>query len=69
MSFPVEKYKNILELSLDDSRLEEYLSGMETDCKEAVGYTLVSVEGLSLGFGKASGGRLKNKYPKGLRRK
>ncbi len=69
MSFPVEKYNNILELSLDDSRLEEYLSGLETDCGEVRGYTLVSVEGLSLGFGKASGGRLKNKYPKGLRRK
>lgn len=31
------------------------------------GWTLVTVDGLPLGWGKASGGQLKNHYPKGLR--
>ena len=31
------------------------------------GYCAVCVNGITLGFGKASNGRLKNKYPKGLR--
>lgn len=34
---------------------------------ELKGWTLVTYEGYSLGFGKASGGVLKNHYPKGLR--
>lgn len=32
------------------------------------GYALAAYHGLALGFGKASGGQLKNHYPKGLRR-
>lgn len=31
------------------------------------GYTGVAVDGIVTGFGKCSGGRLKNRYPKGLR--
>ena len=34
---------------------------------EGGGYTAVCVNGVVTGFGKASGGRLKNRYPKGLR--
>ena len=33
----------------------------------AKGYTAVCVAGVTTGFGKASSGRLKNRYPKGLR--
>ncbi len=36
--------------------------------EDARGYFLVMFEGFALGFGKASGGQLKNHYPKGLRR-
>ncbi len=43
-----------------------YLRGEELDC-EGGGYTAVCVNGVVTGFGKASGGRLKNRYPKGLR--
>lgn len=32
------------------------------------GYVLATYQGLALGFGKCSGGRMKNHYPKGLRR-
>ncbi|MDO5376943.1 MAG: RsmB/NOP family class I SAM-dependent RNA methyltransferase [Clostridia bacterium] len=33
------------------------------------GYTLLTYEGVSLGFGKQAGGIMKNHYPKGLRRR
>ena len=42
----------------------EQLGDIPADLK---GWTLVTYEGYSLGFGKASGGVLKNHYPKGLR--
>ncbi|WP_197081247.1 RsmF rRNA methyltransferase first C-terminal domain-containing protein, partial [Gordoniibacillus kamchatkensis] len=34
----------------------------------AAGWTVVTVDGYPLGWGKVSGGQLKNHYPKGLRR-
>lgn len=46
--------------------LLSFLRGEEIDCGES-GYTAVCVNGVVTGFGKASGGRLKNRYPKGLR--
>ena len=67
-SFRPDHFRRVLDLSLDDSRLDDYLRGLEIDCDGEPGYTCVSVEGISLGFGKCSGGRLKNKYPKGLRK-
>ena len=33
----------------------------------ANGWTLITVDGLSLGWAKGSGGQLKNHFPKGLR--
>ena len=42
----------------------EQLNDIPTDLK---GWTLVTYDGYSLGFGKASNGVLKNHYPKGLR--
>lgn len=60
--------KNVANLSLTDERLLKFLHGEEVDIdKDIKGYTLVCVEGISLSFGKASNGKLKNKYPKGLR--
>ena len=55
-----------LNLSLQDPRLAAFLRGEEIDC-DAKGYTAVCVAGVTTGFGKASSGRLKNRYPKGLR--
>ena len=57
-----------IDLPCDGAAIRAFLHGEEIDapagCK---GYTAVSVDGVTVGFGKASGGRLKNKYPKGLR--
>ena len=60
------KLKNTLDLTLDDSRIYEFLKGMQIEC-DTQGYTAVTIEGITVGFGKASGGRLNNRYPKGLR--
>lgn len=62
-----ENCKSVLELSFDDPRVQAFLRGEEIEAENCKGYTAVSVEGAVMGFGKASGGILKNKYPKGLR--
>ena len=67
MAVPPKYFKRVLSLSADDIRVREFLQGYEIDCDTGNGYTAVAVSGLTLGFGKCSGGRLKNKYPKGLR--
>lgn len=55
-------------VELRDEEIFKFLSGEEIAAPESLkGYTGVTVNGLTTGFGKASGGRLKNKYPKGLR--
>ncbi|MCH5352378.1 MAG: RsmB/NOP family class I SAM-dependent RNA methyltransferase [Acutalibacter sp.] len=58
--------RRALDFSPDDPALSAFLKGEEIDCGES-GYTAVCVNGVVTGFGKASGGRLKNRYPKGLR--
>lgn len=50
----------------DAEALAAFLRGEEIDCEEK-GYTAVLFQNAVIGFGKASGGRLKNRYPKGLR--
>ena len=47
----------------------EYLRGEEIDANSDLnGWCSVTYEGVALGGGKISGGRVKNHYPKGLRR-
>ena len=60
--------KNTLSLPAGDPAVLRYLRGETLPC-EAAGWTLVQVDGHSLGWGKTSAGILKNHYPKGLRRK
>ncbi len=66
-AFPPEFFKRTLDFSQDAPETARFLSGEEIDCGGENGYTLFAVEGMSCGFGKCSEGRLKNKYPKGLR--
>ena len=54
------------DLHADDAVCAAYLRG-QTLPTDARGWTLVRVDGMSLGWGKASVGVLKNHYPKGLR--
>ena len=46
--------------------LLDYLQGQVIP-GTANGWTLITVDGLSLGWAKGSGGQLKNHFPKGLR--
>ncbi len=57
------------ELALDPAgdEIRRYLAGQTLACNQT-GWVLVKTGGLSIGWGKASGGVLKNHYPKGLRR-
>jgi len=68
MSADKENIKRTLDLKIDDPRVKKFLHGEEISVEENIkGYTAVCVEGITVGFGKVSGGMLKNKYPKGLR--
>lgn len=58
--------KSKIDFEVSDPLLADFLKGLEIPCDKA-GYTAVLVCGMPLSFGKASGGRLKNHYPKGLR--
>ena len=59
--------RRAVSFSLDDPRLTAFLHGEELAIDGEKGWTAVGVEGLTVGFGKSAGGRLKNRYPKGLR--
>lgn len=61
-------FKNKIMLTRTDARLYKYLAGEEIDDTQNIkGWCAVLFEGASLGGGKASGGKIKNHYPKGLR--
>lgn len=63
-----ESLCNVLELTHEGPQIAAFLHGEELDVPESLkGYTGVAVDGIVTGFGKCSGGRLKNRYPKGLR--
>ena len=58
------------ELSGDPLRLEKYLLGEEIETAlSGSGYLAVLYRGVPLGGGKLSSGRIKNYYPKGLRKR
>ncbi len=60
---------NAIDLASDSPEIRQYLAGMTLNCdKDMKGWCLVTVDGLGIGWGKASNGVLKNHYPKGLRR-
>lgn len=68
MSLKPEEVKNAVSFSLDSDEIKAFLHGEELSVDDSLsGYCLVAVEGVSVGFGKAVNGRLKNKYPKGIR--
>ena len=55
-------------LELGDERVSAWLRGEEIEAKTAQkGFAAVLCDGFPLGFGKCSGGKCKNRYPKGLR--
>lgn len=55
------------DLSSDSEEVFSYLKGDVLHLPGEKGWTLVTVDGFPLGWGKQSGSQLKNHYPKGLR--
>ncbi|HIZ20831.1 MAG TPA: RsmB/NOP family class I SAM-dependent RNA methyltransferase [Firmicutes bacterium] len=62
-----EDCASLLDLPLEDPRLTAFLRGEPVQAPGCTGWTAVSAAGIVTGFGKAAGGVLKNRYPKGLR--
>lgn len=58
--------RRVVELSVEEAA--HYIHGETLPCTVDNGWTLVAVEGFSIGWGKAVNGTLKNHYPKGIRR-
>lgn len=60
--------RSAVDFDVNSDEIHRFLHGEEIAVPNDVkGYTAVCVNGMTVGFGKASNGRLKNKYPKGLR--
>ena len=69
-SAKIEECKNYVDLPLSSPLLLKFLHGEEIPVSEFnvnKGWCAVFCEGIALGFGKVSGGQMKNHYPKGLR--
>lgn len=63
-----EELTAVCNLSSKEEMVLHYLRGEEIPCApDLKGYAGVTVDGVTLGFGKCSSGKLKNHYPKGLR--
>ena len=59
---------NKIDFELKDPRLSKFLHGEELDnINNLTGYVCITVNKFPIGFCKASGSRLKNMFPKGLR--
>lgn len=68
MAASMQQCRMAVDFDVNSAEIANYLHGQEIAVTSDVkGYTAVCVNGITTGFGKASGSRLKNKYPKGLR--
>ncbi len=71
MNLKVSEFDNVLDLSSDDERVMRYLKGETIEYSDSKnvnkGWILIAVDGYPLGFGKAAGGLIKNKYLPGWR--
>ncbi len=66
LALKAQDFKNTVNLPHDDKLLAQYMGGNVIPCDKN-GYTAVLADGYPIGWGKASGGMLKNHYPKYLR--
>jgi NOL1/NOP2/fmu family ribosome biogenesis protein len=65
MCLKPEEVHRVVRLSVAES--EKYLRGETVAADVVNGWCLVCVDNYPLGWGKATGGTVKNHYPKGLR--
>ncbi|MCR5789422.1 MAG: RsmF rRNA methyltransferase first C-terminal domain-containing protein [Lachnospiraceae bacterium] len=66
LSLRPDDVKRHMTLSL--KKAYDYRKGLTFPCEGENGWTLITVDGFSLGFGKSVQGMMKNHYPKGLRK-
>ncbi len=59
--------ENSISLEKDSMEVRQYLNGQTLNVEGNKGWNLICVDSYGLGFGKVSGGIVKNHYPKGLR--
>ncbi|GGA44433.1 RsmF rRNA methyltransferase first C-terminal domain-containing protein [Paenibacillus physcomitrellae] len=63
-----EQAVSSVDFAADSAEIAAYLRGEVLAVEPSLqGWTLVMIDGFPIGFGKCSGGQLKNHYPKGLR--
>ncbi len=68
MAAHADECRRVVSLEPDSAELNSFLKGEEIAVSDTFkGYTAIACGDTITGFGKCSGGRLKNKYPKGLR--
>jgi NOL1/NOP2/fmu family ribosome biogenesis protein len=67
MGLNTSQARRSLDLEAGNTLTRAYLRGEMLPWEAEDGWVLVTVDGHSLGWGKAAGGRLKNYYPRGLR--
>lgn len=68
MAAKPEELRHALSFASDSAEIAAFLRGEELQIAgPAGGYCAVLADGVSVGFGKCSDGRIKNHYPKGLR--
>ena len=64
----INDVKGYADFKSNSREIAAYMKGDTINTGDSRGWILVSVDGVTLGWGKESGGTIKNHYPKGLRR-
>lgn len=67
LALNAKQVQRAVNFSAEGSEIIQYLKGQTLTCDMEPGWTLICVDGYSIGWGKVSNGMLKNHYPKGLR--
>lgn len=68
LSLKPEEVRQQVNLTGTGGMAEKYLSGQTFETEAENGWNLITVDGYSIGWGKAANGIMKNHYPKGLRK-
>lgn len=68
LALKAEDVKHSYALSSEDGSAAAFIGGQTFPAEGEKGWYLITVDGYSLGWGKAAGGIMKNHYPKGLRK-
>lgn len=67
LGLPGDAFRRRADFAADDPAVRAYLRGEPLTRAGEAGWTVVTVDGFPLGWGKQVGGQLKNHYPKGWR--